>query len=137
MASSYVLTPIDDEEARAVVSWRYDMANEPEGLQGLLGPLRRREGYYAVRSDGELVGFFCLGPGSQLPSFDYADDGSLDIGPDLRPDLTGKGLGLESLLAGLEFGLRHFAPAGFRRVSVFTHHTNGGDYPFLLMTKEE
>ena len=66
MVSSYVFTPIDDEEARAVVSWRYeapydfyDMANDPEGLQELLGPLRLREGYYAVRSDGELVGFFC------------------------------------------------------------------------------
>ena len=59
MASSYVFTPIDDEEARAVVSWRYEAPYDPEGLQELLGPLRRREGYYAVRSDGELVGFFC------------------------------------------------------------------------------
>ena len=164
MASNYVFTPINDEEARAVVSWRYEppydfyeLANDPEGLEELLGPPERREGYYAVRSDGELVGFFCFGPGGQLPSFDYADDGSLDIGLGLRPDLTGKGLGLEFLLAGLEFGRRHFAPAGFRlavatfneraiqvyerggfrRVTVFTHHSGGGDYPFLLMKREE
>jgi ribosomal-protein-alanine N-acetyltransferase len=26
--------------------------------------------------------------------------------------------------------------AGFRRTEVFTHHTNGGDHPFLLMTRE-
>jgi [ribosomal protein S18]-alanine N-acetyltransferase len=164
MASSYVFTPMNDEEARAVVSWRYeapyyfyDMANDPGGLEELLGPPERRRGYYAVLSDGELVGFFSFGPGGQLPSFDYADDGSLDIGLGLRPDLTGKGLGLEFLLAGLEFGRRHFSPAGFRlavamfngrairvyeragfrRVTVFTHHTNGADYPFLLMTKVE
>jgi ribosomal-protein-alanine N-acetyltransferase len=144
MASSCVFTPMNDEEARAVVSWRYetpydfyDMANDPEGPEELLGPPERREGYYAVRSDGELVGFFSFGPGGQLPSFDYADDGSLDIGLGLRPDLTGKGLGLESLLGGLEFGRRHFTPAGFRRVTVFTHHTNGADYPFLLMKREE
>ncbi len=164
MASSYVFTQMNDEEARAVVSWRYeapydfyDMANDPEGLEELLGPPELREGYYAVRSDGELVGFFSFGPGGQLPSFDYADDGYLDIGLGLRPDLTGRGLGLEFLLAGLEFGRRHLAPAGFRlavatfneraiqvyeragfrRVTVFTHHTNGGDYPFLLMTREE
>jgi [ribosomal protein S18]-alanine N-acetyltransferase len=163
MASSYVFTPMNDEEARAVVSWRYeapydfyDMANDPEGLEELLGPPDRREGYYAVRSDCELVGFFSFGPGGQLPSFDYPDDGYLDIGLGLRPDLTGKGLGLEFLLAGLEFGRRHFAPAGFRlavatfneraiqvyeragfrRVTVFTHHTYGADYPFLMMRAE-
>jgi ribosomal-protein-alanine N-acetyltransferase len=164
MASSYVFAQMNDEEARAVVSWRYEapydfynMANDPEGLEELLGPPERREGYYAVRSDGELVGFFSFGPGGQLPSFDYPDDGYLDIGLGLRPDLTGKGLGFEYLLAGLEFGRRHFAPAGFRlavatfnerailvyeragfrRVTVITHHTNGADYPFLLMMREE
>jgi ribosomal-protein-alanine N-acetyltransferase len=163
MASSYVFSPMDDEEARAVVSWRYeapydfyDMANDPEGLEELLGPPERREGYYSVLLGDELVGFFCFGAGGQVPSFDYADDGSLDIGLGLRPDLTGKGLGLEFLLAGLEFGRRRFAPAGFRlavatfngraiqvyeragfrRMTVFTHRTGGGEQPFLLMTRE-
>jgi [ribosomal protein S18]-alanine N-acetyltransferase len=163
VASSYVLRPMNDEEARATVSWRpeapydfYDVAKDPEGLEELLGTPERRRGYYAVRSDDELVEFFCFGPGGQLPSFDYPDDGSLDAGLGLRPDLTGRGLGLEFLLAGLEFGRRHFATAGFRlavatfneraiqvyeragfrRVEVFTHHTNGGEYPFLLMTRE-
>ena len=132
------------------------LASDPEGLEELVGSPERRRGYYAVRSGGELVGFFCFGPGGQLPSFDYAADGSLDIGLGLRPDLTGRGLGLEFVLAGLEFGRRHFAPAGFRlavarfneraiqvyeragfqRVTVFTHHTNGADYPFLLMIRE-
>ena len=154
---------MNDEEARAIVSWRYeapydfyDMAKDPEGLEELLGMPERRRGYYAVRSDDELVGFFCFGPGGQLPSFDYPDDGSLDVGLGLRPDLTGRGLGLEFLLAGLEFGRRHFATAGFRlavatfneraiqvyeragfrRVTVFTHHSGGDDHPFLLMTRE-
>ncbi len=163
MASSYTLSPMNDEEACAIVSWRYeppydfyDMAKDPAGLEELLGPPERRIGYYAVRSNDELVGFFCFGPGGQLPSFDYPDDGSLDVGLGLRPDLTGRGLGLEFLLAGLEFGRRHFAPAGFRlavatfneraiqvyeragfrRVEVFTHHKDDGEYPFLLMTRE-
>jgi hypothetical protein len=117
----YVFRPMNEEEARAVAAWRYeapydfcDRANDPEGLAELLGPPERREGYYAVLSDDELVGFFCFGSGGQLSSFDYADDGYFDIGLGLRPDLTGIGLGLEFLLAGLEFGRRHFAPAGFR-----------------------
>jgi ribosomal-protein-alanine N-acetyltransferase len=71
------------------------------------------------------------------------------VGLGLRPDLTGRGLGLGFLLAGLEFARRRFAPdsfrlsvatfnerAGFQWVEVFTHHTNGGEHPFLLMTRE-
>jgi ribosomal-protein-alanine N-acetyltransferase len=163
MTSNYVFRPMSDEEARVVVTWRYeppydfyDMAKDSEGLEELLGPPQRRSGYYDVRSGGELVGYFCFGSGGQLPSFEYPDDGYLDIGLGLRPDLTGRGLGLEFLLAGLEFGRRHFAPAGFRLavatfnerairvyeragfrgVEAFTHHTNYADYPFLLMTRE-
>jgi ribosomal-protein-alanine N-acetyltransferase len=159
----YVFEPMNDEQARAVAAWRYeapydfyDMANDPEGLEELLGPPERREGYYAVLSDGELVGFFCYGPGGQLPTFDYPDDGSVDVGLGLKPDLTGKGLGLEFVRAGLRFGRHRFSPAGFRlsvatfnerailiyeragfrRVEVFMHHENGADYPFLLMTRE-
>ena len=62
----YVFQPMNDEQARAVAAWRYeapydfyDMANDPEGLEELLGPPERREGYCAVLSYGELVGFFC------------------------------------------------------------------------------
>ena len=137
----YTFEPMNDEQARAVVAWRYeapydfyDMANDLEGLEELLDPKRRR-GYFAAFSEGELVGFFCYGPGGQLPGFDYPDDGSIDIGLGLRPDLTGKGLGLGFVLAGLEFGRHRFDPAGFRRGEVFVHHTNGADYPFLLMTR--
>jgi ribosomal-protein-alanine N-acetyltransferase len=154
---------MSDEQARAVAAWRYeapydfyDMANDPEGLEELLGPPERREGYCAVLSYGELVGFFCYGIGGQLPTFDYPDDGSVDVGLGLKPDLTGKGLGLEFFRAGLEFGRHRFSPvgfrlsvatfneraiqiyerAGFRRVEVFMHHEDGADYPFLLMTRE-
>ena len=161
--TAYVFRPMSDEEARAVVAWRYeapydfyDMAKDPEGLEELLGPPDRRRGYYAVLWGGDLVGFFSYGPGGQLPGFEYPDDGSLDIGLGLRPDLTGKGFGLGFVLAGLEFARRHFSPtgfrlfvatfneraiqtyerAGFRRGEVYMHYTNGAGHPFLLMTRE-
>ena len=159
----YVFEPMSDEQARAVVAWRYeapydfyDVANDREGLEELLGPPERREGYYAVLSDDELVGFFCYGSGGRLQGFDYPDDGSVDVGLGLRPDLTGRGRGLGFVWAGLEFGRRSFSPAGFRlfvatfnerairvyelagfrRVEVFVRHREGVDQPFLLMTRE-
>ncbi len=158
----YVFEPMSDEQAHAVVAWRYevpydfyDVANDPEGLEELLGPPERREGYYAVLSDDELVGFFCYGPGGRLQGFDYPDDGSVDVGLGLKPDLIGRGRGLGFVRAGLEFGRRSFSPAGFRlfvatfnerairvyehagfrRLEVFVRHKNGVDQPFLLMTR--
>ena len=159
----YVFEPMNGEQARAVAAWRYeapydfyDMASDPEGLEELLGPPERREGYYAMLSADELVGFFCYGTGGQLPGFNYPDDGSVDVGLGLKPDLTGKGLGLEFVRAGLEFGRHRFSPAGFRlsvatfneraiqiyeragfrREDFFMHHTYGGEFRFLAMARE-
>ena len=162
MTSRYLFRPTNEEDAREIAAWRYeapydfyDMTNDPEGLEKLLGPPERRRGYYAVLSGGELVGFFCYSLGGQSPGFDYPGDGCIDIGLGLRPDLTGKGLGLKFVRAGLRFGRRPFSlppsgspslpstsairvygRAGFRRARVFGRSTNGGEHPFLLMTRE-
>ena len=120
MTSRYLFRLMNEEDTREIAAWRYeapydfyDMTNDPEGLAKLLGPPERRRGYYAVLSGGELVGF-CYGLGGQLPGFDYPGDGCIDIGLGLRPDLTGKGLGLKFIRAGLQFGRRRFSlpPSG-------------------------
>jgi RimJ/RimL family protein N-acetyltransferase len=57
-----------------------------------------------------LVGFFSFVPRGAI----------VDIGVALRPDLTGRGLGLGFVLAGLEFATERFKPAAFRLdVAVF------------------
>jgi ribosomal-protein-alanine N-acetyltransferase len=153
--TAYVFRPMSDQEAREISGWCYeppydfyDATSDPDDLAELLDPERRREGsYYAAFDErGSLVGFFQFERKGRI----------VDIGLGLRPDLTGRKLGLGFMLAGLEFARRHFSPtgfrlmvatfnerailvyerAGFRRTEVFTHHTNGGDHPFLLMTRE-
>ncbi len=141
-------------EAHAIAAWRYDppydfydATGDPDDLAELLDPRRRGGTYFsALDEGGALVGFF---------QFERKDC-SVEVGLGLRPDLTGKGLGLGYMLAGLEFARRRFDPegfrlsvaafnerairvyerAGFRRETTFTHHTGGRDYPFLLMTRE-
>jgi ribosomal-protein-alanine N-acetyltransferase len=161
MISGYLFRPMNEEDAREIAAWRYeapydfyDMVNDPGDLAELLDP-RRRQDYYATLSGDELAGFFCFGTEARVPGGHYTEGGAVDVGLGLRPDLTGKGLGLGFLLAGLEFARRRFAPdsfrlsvaafnerairvyerAGFRRVKVFTQSTNGGEHPFLLMTR--
>jgi ribosomal-protein-alanine N-acetyltransferase len=152
--SSYVFRPMDEKDAREVAAWRYEVpydfyntADDQDDLSELLDP-QRREGTYFSAFDkrGALVGFF---------QFEKKGH-SVEVGLGLRPDLTGKRLGLGFLRAGLEFARRRFSPegfrltvatfnerairvyerAGFRRVKVFIHHTNGVEHPFLLMTRE-
>ena len=92
---------------------------------------------------GELVGFL---------AFNKVERG-LDLGLGLRPDLTGRGLGLGFVNAGLEFAKSQFSPkviqlrvaafneraikvykrVGFIEVERFLNRTNGGEFDFIRM----
>jgi RimJ/RimL family protein N-acetyltransferase len=65
-------------------------------------PVLNPERYFAVRDDaGALIGFLYFEP----------KDDVLEYGLGLRPDLTGKGLGLDFFRAGLEFGRESYRPS--------------------------
>jgi RimJ/RimL family protein N-acetyltransferase len=65
-------------------------------------PVLNPERYFAVRDDaGALIGFLYFEP----------KDDVLEYGLGLRPDLTGKGLGLDFFRAGLEFGRAQYRPS--------------------------
>ena len=70
----------------------YDGRHEP-----VLNPERH---FAALDGDGSIVGFFY---------FEIRGD-VLEYGLGIRPDLTGRGLGLEFVRAGLEFGRERFRP---------------------------
>ncbi len=149
----FIFRPMNAGDARTIAGWHYqepyafyDMDQDPDDLAELLDPRSWTEMYHAVVNEhGELVGFFSF----------KRDGNSVDLGLGLRPDLTGRGIGLAFLLAGLDFGRERFAPttfrlavatfntraigvyerAGFERGKVFMHHTNGGEYEFMSMTR--
>ena len=82
------------EYAADLVTWRhpapydcYDLADaEPEFF------LDPGNGFFALESGGELIGFRSFGADGRVPGGAY-DDGALDTGGGLRPSLTGQGLG--------------------------------------------
>jgi [ribosomal protein S18]-alanine N-acetyltransferase len=152
--SGYRFRLMSDEEATRISGWHYeppydfyDATSDPDDLRELLDPKRRKDAYFSVFDEGGvLVGFF-----------QFEREGTtVDIGLGMRPDLTGRRLGVRYLLAGLEFARERFSPerftlsvatfnerairvyerAGFRRGAVYTHHTNGADWPFLAMARE-
>jgi ribosomal-protein-alanine N-acetyltransferase len=126
-------------------SWRYSPpydfydgdVDEPEDPERYFG---------ALDENGELVGFYYF---EEKPP-------DLDYGLGLRPDLVGRGLGLEFFLRGLEFARERYRPrriflhvaefnerarvvyerAGFEVVSRHVRSFERfGDVPFLTMAE--
>ncbi len=150
----FSFTPMTEDHANAIVDWHYDgiyafydMEQDREDLEEFLHPQNWEGRYYAVLSNlNELIGFFSF----------RKEDETVAIGLGLKPEYTGKGLGLEFVQAGLEFARERFVPsvfrlivamfnqrairvyerAGFRRDKVFMHETNGGEYEYLRMVRE-
>ena len=80
-----------------MATWRYEPPYD--FYDGDAEPVLNHERFYeALDEDGSLVGNYY---------FEQKGD-ALEVGLGLRPDLTGRGLGLEFLLAGIDFGRRRF-----------------------------
>ncbi len=142
---------MDQKGAETIVAWHYeepytfyDTDQDAEDLEEFLDPENWPDRRYTIHDDeGDLIGFF---------SFKMRGE-TLDIGLGLRPDLTGKGMGLEFVKAGMEYGVSRFHPdrfslavatfnqrairvylkAGFERGEIFLNKTNGGEFEFLRM----
>jgi [ribosomal protein S18]-alanine N-acetyltransferase len=155
---------MDEVEARAIRAWRYEepyaVYNAPEDSEDFSEELDRRSPYYAVRDErGELVGSFNFGTSALVwdsgdPGI-YSENKTVAIGLGMRPDLTGKGLGLAFVEAGLAFAREQFHPdyfhlfvytfneraikvyeqAGFQRVRVFMRRNIHGESEFLEMKR--
>lgn len=85
--------PLRRQDAEAITSWRYEgpwSAYDPRPADPLLSA---EAGYQAVVDDaGTLVGFVCTGQEARVPGL-AEQDGIVDVGVGMRPDLVGRGLG--------------------------------------------
>ncbi|MGG3913298.1 GNAT family N-acetyltransferase [Rossellomorea vietnamensis] len=122
----------------------YDMEADEEDLDEFLSPEERGNTTFAITKDMELVAFF---------SVSKIADGIFDIGLGMRPDLTGKGNGIEFLRAGMNYvqsefnsekitlsvatfnqrAIKLYRKGGFKDVETFKQNTNGSTFEFLKM----
>jgi ribosomal-protein-alanine N-acetyltransferase len=113
--------PIEAGDFEQIAFWRYDPPYDfydwdlEDALEPLLDPVEKN---LVLLDDADTVaGFAFFGPGGQVPGGVEAGaylEPLLDIGLGLRPDLTGRGIGLEFVLAVIEKGREFHQPAGFR-----------------------
>src|SRR5215216_1643676 len=116
----FYFRPMDSAAAERISRWQYPQPyavyslpdnNADSHIQYMSDPANS---YYAVATaDDDLIAFRSFGLDGQVPGGDYHAD-ALDTGGGLRPDLTGQGIGLPVLLAGLAFGRQIYAPSAFR-----------------------
>jgi RimJ/RimL family protein N-acetyltransferase len=90
--------PLTRADAEAIAAWRY-------------------EGRYSTYDVHEVVtpagGYCSFGDTARVPGVD-GEEGTLDIGYGMRPDLVGQGLGRAFVAAILAFGVRRFSPQWLR-----------------------
>ncbi len=119
----FTFTPMTVEDAHTIQSWHYEepytiynIGEEPDVLTEMLD---RRSPYYAVRNEQNvLVGFYNYGTSAhvdgEMERGLFVGNRMVTIGLGLRPDVTGLGLGLAFVNAGLDFAREAFAPKCFR-----------------------
>jgi len=149
---TYKFDMMTQEQAEEIAfNWHYDgeysfynMEADKEDLEEFINPETRGTSMYSVTNKNEIIGFF---------SANKVDATTVEISLGLRPDLTGRGEGLEFLKSGIEFVKRTYKPEkltlsvatfnqraikvyrkiGFKDANTFIQNTNGSTYEFLKM----
>jgi [ribosomal protein S18]-alanine N-acetyltransferase len=99
------LTPSDTD---AIAAWRYPGRYSTYDVDEPF-----TSGCWAVRHEGELVGYCCFGSEARVPGVEE-EPGTLDVGYGLRPDLMGRRLGRSFVAAILDFASRRFGSLRLR-----------------------
>jgi len=137
--------PLRPEDAAIVDAWSYEPPYD--FYNGEDEPVVNPERFYVVRDGDEIIGFYYF----------HEHERTVEIGLGLRPDLTGKGLGLQFILDGVSFAHGRFPGrrvtlnvaafnaraimvyerAGFRRTGEHVRtFERWGEVPFIEMEEE-
>jgi ribosomal-protein-alanine N-acetyltransferase len=104
------IRPLTNGDVGAISTWRYP---QPYSTYDVTGPISASGGYWAVYDAEQLVGYCCFGFQARVPGIDE-EQGTVDVGYGLRPDLVGRGLGREFVATVCTFALSTFSPLRLR-----------------------
>jgi RimJ/RimL family protein N-acetyltransferase len=106
-------------DAESIVLWKYegeysvynaDHSQLTLSTDYILDP---KNGFFGVYHDAELIGFCSVSQDGRVPGGSY-DDSAVDLGAGMRPDLTGRGGGLQFLSAITDFAKSTAGQLGLR-----------------------
>ena len=146
------IQPMSQDSADQIAAWTYpapydfyDMVADEEDLAELLSESTRENTYFEVIRNGALFGFATF-----FPKKDY-----LEIGLGMKPDQTGKGLGVNFYQAIEDYARKNFdcqvlqlsvasfnqralalyQKVGYELVESYQQATNGSLFPFVSLQK--
>ena len=91
------VSPLQEADAAALDAWRYEPPYD--FYDGEEDPVQNPERFFLVRDDaGDVLGFYYFEERADV----------VEIGLGLRPDLTGRGLGLQFFRDGVSFAKQTF-----------------------------
>ncbi|TCP31273.1 ribosomal protein S18 acetylase RimI-like enzyme [Scopulibacillus darangshiensis] len=115
------ITKMTLEEAFELTQWRYE---EPYNFYDLDDSAQTINEFmdgscYSARDEHDaLIGFYCFGINAQVPGGRkeglYQGEHVIDIGLGMKPELTGKGLGLSFFQTGMDIAKNEYNPKGIR-----------------------
>lgn len=104
----YHFTPMTIDYIKEITEWKY--GGVVKGIYTDPYFESHKEGNRELRGPGGCYGYAVMDGDSLIGLFEYyLKDGCMEIGLALNPILTGKGLGKDFVLAGLEFGIKEFS----------------------------
>lgn len=116
-----VIAPMTKPFALDISRWKYGgiysfYDHRGENAEGYLDGTHYSCTRCGADETGELLGYYCFGEDARIPTEeeDAYDEGFLDFGLGLRPDLCGGGNGLAFLNAGLDYARNHLGAKRFR-----------------------
>lgn len=149
--------------ASEIVTWNYG------GIYGIYDFSKLKEevselmngDYFEVKDErAEIIGFLCCGESARVPggykAGIYKQEGYVDIGIGLKPDLTGKGHGLSFINQCMNYltnpgeiskfrlvvaqfnerAIKVYEKAGFKKDIKFESKVHGNKQNFLLMKRD-
>ena len=154
-ASRMTIEKMEQPEAQEIADrWKYDgeydfydLTADPDDYEEITTPALRRDNYFSVFNEGELIGYFTV----------EQDGADISLGLGMRPDLTGQGLGrifVNKILRYLRENYQYekirltvaafnkraaklYTRLGFKETGTERLPSNGGMYDFILMELEQ
>jgi len=125
----------------------YDVSADAEDYAEFMDPSKRGDTFFSCYANSKLIGYYAV---------NILEGRKAELGFGLKPEHTGKGIGLGFVNAIMEHvvsmhHVNHFVlsvalfnqraimvykAAGFVETETFTQTTNGGEYEFLRMEKD-
>lgn len=114
---AFVIDRLTADEAARIARWAYPPPHDVYDGNGDVGLMTTvaedGTGYFGIHGGGELVAFACFGADARVRG-QQEEDGTLDVGCGVRPDLVSRGIATQVLPEVIDLARERWSPRRLR-----------------------